>query len=119
MRALWFIAGIGLTGLAILGALLPVMPSTVFGLGAAGCFARSSSRLEDWLLRHPSIGPAVVAWRRERAIPPAARRLALASMVVSAIVVGVTAPLPVALASIGVIGASALYVGTRPAPSRG
>ena len=99
MRPIWLVAGLALTGLAVLGALLPVMPSTVFALGAAACFARSSPRLESWLLRQPTIGPAVVAWRVEGAIPTSAKRVALASMAVSAVIVGTTAPFVVALVS--------------------
>lgn len=60
MKPLRMIAGLALTGMAMLGALLPVMPSTVFALGAAACFARSSPRLERWLLHQPTLGPAVV-----------------------------------------------------------
>ena len=93
MKTLWLLGGLALTGLAVLGALLPVMPSTVFALGAAACFARSSPRLERWLLRHPRIGPSIHAWREDGAIPPAAKRIALVSMTCSAAIVGVTAPL--------------------------
>ena len=118
MKPLWLFAGIVLTGLAVLGAMLPVMPSTVFALGAAACFARSSPRLERWLLRQPRIGPAIIAWRMEGAVSTSAKRVALASMAVSATVVGLTAPLAVALLSGSILVASALYVGTRPAPSQ-
>lgn len=117
MKSLWLFAGLALTGLAVLGAFLPVMPSTVFALGAAACFARSSPRLERWLLNHPTLGPAVRAWRAERAIPGPAKLVALASMAVSAVVIGVTAPVAIAMLSGLVLGASALFVGTRPIPS--
>ncbi len=116
MSWLWRIAGLALTGLAVLGALLPVMPSTVFAIGAAACFARSSPRLERWVLAHKTLGPAVVAWRAERAIPAAAKRVALSSMALSALFVAATAPTGVALLSAAILAASGLYVGTRPQP---
>ena len=40
---------------------------------SAACFARSSPRLEAWLLNHPRFGPALCAWREERAIPRRAK----------------------------------------------
>lgn len=116
MRPLWILAGLALTALAVLGAMLPVMPSTVFALGAAACFARSSPRLERWLLTHPTLGPAVVAWRAERAIPAPAKRVALASMTASALLVLCTAPPAVAFGSALVLLLSGAYVGTRPVP---
>jgi uncharacterized membrane protein YbaN (DUF454 family) len=115
-RALWLLAGTALLGLAVLGALLPGLPTTVFAIGAAGCFARSSPPLEAWLLRQPRLGPAVVAWRAERAIPLAAKRLALLSMLGSGLLVALTAPTAVALGVGLCLVLSALYVLTRPEP---
>ncbi|MDP2401703.1 MAG: YbaN family protein [Actinomycetota bacterium] len=43
-------------GLAALGAVLPVMPTTPFVLLAAACFMRSSERLHTWLVKHPVFG---------------------------------------------------------------
>ena len=60
---------------------------------------------------------AVVTWRFVRAIPTSAKFVALGSMTVSGVVVGATAPVTIALVSSVVLVASALYVGTRPAPS--
>lgn len=115
-KVLWILAGLVLTGLAVLGAFLPVMPSTVFALGAAACFARSSPRLEAWLLGHPRLGPSVRAWRAERAIPTSAKVVAVVSMTASGLFVALTAP-PAVAAGVGVVLlACALYVGTRPAP---
>lgn len=55
--------------LGIIGALLPVMPTTVFLIAAAWAFGKSSPRLENWLLSHPKFGPVLVAWRKSGAIP--------------------------------------------------
>ncbi len=55
--------------LGVIGALLPVMPSTVFFLAAAACYARASERFYRWLVTHPQIGPTVREWQRHRSIP--------------------------------------------------
>lgn len=81
MRFLWLAAGLVFTALGIVGAFLPVMPTTVFLLAAAACFARSSPRLHGWLLGHPVFGPPIRNWEEHGAISRPAKRLAVGSMV--------------------------------------
>lgn len=61
-------------GLAIIGAVLPVMPTTVFVLCAAWCFARSNQRFYQWLLNHRVFGECVRGWQEGRPIPKQAYR---------------------------------------------
>lgn len=114
---LWNLLGAACVALALVGALLPVMPTTVFALGAAASFSKGSPRLERWLLQHRVLGPSILAWRHERAIPTSARRAAVVSMGASALLVGATAPMPVVVGVVTVLAAVALYVGTRPSPT--
>jgi len=62
MRILWFVLGVFFILLALIGALLPLVPSAPFLLLAAWSFARSSRRVHDWLLGHPVLGPPIRAW---------------------------------------------------------
>lgn len=115
MRWAWIAAGCALTGIGIVGVILPVMPGTVFLILAAACFARGSPRLERWLLNHPQLGPTVVAWRRDRAIPVKAKIAAFAGMTFSVVLVFVTGAPPIAIwSTLALVAAGAAYVGTRP-----
>ena len=69
--------------LGVVGAFLPVMPTTVFMIGALWAFSMSSKRLEAWLLGHPRFGPPLVAWRAHRVIPLRVKVFAFSSMAVS------------------------------------
>lgn len=59
MRALLIACGTLCVGLGILGIFLPLMPTTVFLLLAAACYARSSDRFHRRLVEHPWLGPYI------------------------------------------------------------
>src|SRR3546814_2092907 len=69
-------------GIGAVGAFVPLLPTTIFIILALGCFARSSPRLEHWLLNHERFGPALRAWRDQRAISRSAKRAACIGMTV-------------------------------------
>ena len=77
------IMGIFFVGLAILGAILPVMPTTVFLLLASACFAKSSPRLHKKLLAHKTFGPMIYHWQETRSIPKKAKIISLLTMLCS------------------------------------
>lgn len=55
-RALYIALGSLLTGIGILGIFLPLLPSTVFFLMAAGCFGKSSPSAYRWLTTNRLFG---------------------------------------------------------------
>lgn len=69
VRALWMTLGWALVAIGFVGLFVPLLPTTDFLILALPCFARSSTRLEGWLLDHPRVDPQLRAWRAERAIP--------------------------------------------------
>lgn len=77
MRGVFLVLGLGFVALGFIGAFLPVLPTTPFLILAAACFARSSERLEGWLLNHRHFGPLLRDWRARGAIPRKAKWMAL------------------------------------------
>ncbi len=53
-------------GLGVIGAFLPLMPTTVFLLIAAACFARSSEKFYTWLLTNKHLGKFVLDYREKK-----------------------------------------------------
>ena len=82
-RFLWLLLGLGATGCGIVGAVLPLVPTTPFLLLAAFAFAKSSPRLHAWLTTHPQFGPLIENWQQHRAIGRGAKRTALLFMVLA------------------------------------
>lgn len=112
-RIIGFIA----LGLAVLGAILPVMPTTVFVILAAWAFAKGSPKLHAKLMAHPKFGPVLANWEAYGAIPRSGKIAAVAGMALSMVVVLVTVRKPWVIALTAVaLGCSAAYVLTRPAP---
>lgn len=72
--------GLGAASLAlgVAGAFLPLLPTVPFLVLAVWCFARSSPRLERWVLDHPRLGPPVRRWREHGVVSLRAKVLATA-----------------------------------------
>lgn len=80
------LAGLFFVGLGIIGAFLPVMPSTVFFIIAAVFFARSNPAWEAKIMNHPKIGPPIRAFRERGAIAKSAKIAAVTAMAISSVV---------------------------------
>jgi len=56
-------------GLGTIGIFVPLLPTTVFYLLAAYCYARSSQKFYNWLLNNRWIGEYIRNYREGRGIP--------------------------------------------------
>ncbi|MFA6236162.1 MAG: YbaN family protein [Bacteriovorax sp.] len=54
--------------LGIVGAFLPVLPTTPFLLLAAYCYSKSSEKLHSWILNHKYLGPPLNDWEKSGVI---------------------------------------------------
>ena len=107
----WLFFGIGLVG-----AFLPVLPTTPFMILALWAFARSSERFHTWLYTHPVFGPPLQRWNTHRVIPASSKLLSVGAMAVSlAYLVWLSEAPPVAvLSAAAIMGIGAAYILTRP-----
>jgi len=83
----YFVIGICCLILGVIGAFLPVMPTTVFILIAAWAFANSSDKFHQALLDNSKTGPMIRSWRYNQCVPKPAKIAALVSMIISLIIV--------------------------------
>jgi uncharacterized protein len=81
----WFWIGVGFcfVALGFIGAFVPVMPSTVFFIIAAWCFARGSERWLNWLLALPTVGPLVRDYRDGNGMPARAKLISVSMLTVA------------------------------------
>ncbi len=76
-RWLWFAVGWVSVAIGGIGVVVPGLPTTVFFIVAASCFARSSPRFERWVLDLPKIGPLVRDHRAGLGMPRRAKAFAV------------------------------------------
>jgi uncharacterized membrane protein YbaN (DUF454 family) len=76
VRLGWLVGGLACVALGGIGVVVPGFPTTVFFIGAAACFSRSSPRLEAWVLNLRGIGPMVRDHRAGLGMPRRAKVLA-------------------------------------------
>ncbi len=116
-RLAWLIVGVTALALGIIGIPLPLLPTTPFILLAAFAFARSSTRLHDWLVRHRTFGPLIANWQAYGAISRRAKWVSLASMIaVFGISLALKIPTHALVIQAVVLSASAVFVMSRPLP---
>lgn len=123
VRVVLVFLGTACVALGVLGAFVPLLPTTPFLLLAAACYARASTRFYNWLLNNRTFGPLIREWRRHHSIPWRVKLVAIGMMAVTlaiSIVFFVRQPwLQALLAAGGVALAVYLYrIPSRDRPRR-
>jgi uncharacterized membrane protein YbaN (DUF454 family) len=77
---IWSLFGLLSLLLGGVGVVLPLLPTTPFVLLAAACFARSSPRMHQWLLRNEVFGPILREWENSKCISLPTKCLSLSMM---------------------------------------
>jgi len=114
MRRLYACLGYASLVLAVLGAILPILPTVPFVILAAYFFAKGNPALERRLLEHPTLGPHIIAWREKRAISRKGKFFALLTFAGSAIIgfVALQPPMAFIPGTVALIGGT--WIATRP-----
>jgi uncharacterized protein len=107
-----------LVALALVGVVVPGLPTTPFVLLAAWAASRGSKRLHDWLQEHPRLGPPLRDWREQRAVSTRGKLLATAFLAASWVIMYRRETPRWLLAMLATLFvAVAAFVVTRPAPT--
>jgi uncharacterized membrane protein YbaN (DUF454 family) len=96
-KTLFFILGWTCLGLAYLGVVTPGLPWSIFIVGAAYFFAKSSDKMHSWIYSHPKFGPFLTNWTEKKVFPRKMKYLMIVTMSTTFLFLLVTAPLKVAL----------------------
>lgn len=79
-KIIFFIIGWCCLILAYIGIVTPGIPFSIFLVGAAYFFARSSKKMEDWIYNHKVFGPFLINWENKRIFPKKAKYMMILVM---------------------------------------
>ena len=115
VKSFLLLLGFIFVGLGFIGIVIPGMPTTVFMILAAACFAKSSPKFEQWILDLPGIGRLVQDHRDGLGMPQKSKAIAITMMVVAvtlSMIFAITSTLiQILVGGVGIIGV--WYVGVR------
>ncbi|MEM8918207.1 MAG: YbaN family protein [Pseudomonadota bacterium] len=117
-RHLYLAAGFTALALGSIGIFLPLLPTVPFVMLAAFCFARSSPRLETWLVEHPYFGLHIRNWRHNRSITKRGKRAALVAFAVSIAIAILFVDLPWNLIPVAAALIGGTWIWTRNEPEQ-
>ncbi|HEY9549814.1 MAG TPA: YbaN family protein [Kiloniellaceae bacterium] len=111
----WTALGYGFFAVGLVGIALPVLPTTIFWIAAAACFAKGCPAMARRIYAWPGVGPAVEAFLSHGVIARRGKVGAIVGMTFGGLLVALTPLAPAArLITLAVIALAALYVATRP-----
>ena len=111
------LAGYILFGIGLVGVVLPLLPTVIFWIGAAACFARSSPAMRRRISQWPRFGRVVDDFLEQGAIDQRNKALAIVGMAIGLLIAALILGPGLLFAGTAVlIALAALYVLTRPQP---
>jgi uncharacterized protein len=83
IRLMWISFGFLMVAMGILGAILPLLPGTVFFILAAICFAKSSEKFYKMLIHNKYVGPHLQNYLEDKFIPIKTKIIIISSLWIS------------------------------------
>ena len=112
---LWRLLAAVSIALAVVGIVLPILPTVPFVLVAAWAASRGWPALEKRLLAHPRYGPLIVRWRESGAVPRPAKWFATLGMSASSVLLVLSqAPRWLQLLGVVLMLSIAIWLWRRP-----
>jgi len=113
IRSLYIIGGTLSLALAIIGIIVPGLPTTPFALLSAFLYAKSSDKLYNWLLNNKILGPRIRNYHRRKGVTKKGKigiLIFMTSMVLfSSFIVIKDIPLRMVILSLGLVGAVVVW----------
>ena len=113
IRMLYIIGGTLSLALAILGIVLPGLPTTPFALLSAYLYAKSSSKLYNWLLNNKILGPRIRNYHKRNGVTRKGKIGVIIFMwtmvCFSSFIIIKIIPLRIIIISLGLIGAVVVW----------
>lgn len=113
-RTVYLLLGFVSVTLGTVGIFVPLLPTVVFMIFAAFCFARSNPELERRIVEHPTFKPHVAAWRERGAISRKGKAAAIVAFAASAVAGLLLLHFPLMLAPLGVAVIGGGWILSRP-----
>lgn len=82
-RWVFYLLGFLFLSLGIIGAFLPILPTTPFLLLALYFFSKSSEKWSRWILEHNVFGPPIQRWKMKHAVTKKVKVTAILMLVLS------------------------------------
>lgn len=113
IRTLYIIGGTISLGLAILGIIVPGLPTTPFALLSAFLYAKSSERLYNWLLNNKILGPRIKNYHKRKGVTKKGKVGVIIFMTImvlfSSFIVISNVTVRIVILSLGLIGAITVW----------
>jgi uncharacterized membrane protein YbaN (DUF454 family) len=91
-KGIFFLLGWLCLIMAYIGVILPGIPFSIFLLGAAYCFAKSSPKMHCWIYGHPRFGPFLINWTEKKVFPRKMKYLMIVTMLTTVAFLWLTTP---------------------------
>jgi len=95
VKPIWFILAWISFVIGIIGAFIPILPTTPFLILSAYLFSKSSPRFHKWLLELPVAGEGIRDWQKNRIIRPRAKILCTIMIIISLVIIILNQKIPI------------------------